>query len=56
MVQRQGLLIACPEEIAFRKSFISAEQLLRAAKAYDKSSYGRYLRSIYEAEAARKLS
>lgn len=55
MVQRQGLLLACPEEIAFRKGFISGEQLLRAAKDYDKSSYGRYLRNIYEAEAARKL-
>jgi glucose-1-phosphate thymidylyltransferase len=56
IVQRQGLLIACPEEIAFRKGFISAEQLLRAAKAYDKSTYGRYLQSIYEGEAAAKFS
>jgi glucose-1-phosphate thymidylyltransferase len=50
IVQRQGLLIACPEEIAFRKGFISAEQLLTAANAYDKSSYGRYLRVVYESE------
>jgi glucose-1-phosphate thymidylyltransferase len=50
IVQRQGLLIACPEEIAFRKGFISAEQLLTAANAYDKSSYGRYLRAVYESE------
>ena len=56
IVQRQGLLIACPEEIAFRKGFISAEQLLSAAKAYDKSTYGQYLRSIYEAEPARSVS
>ena len=48
--QRQGLRIACPEEIAFRKGFISAEQLLAAANAYDKSGYGRYLRAVYEAE------
>lgn len=49
--QRQGLRIACPEEIAFRKGFISGEQLLAAANAYDKSGYGRYLRAVYEADA-----
>jgi glucose-1-phosphate thymidylyltransferase len=49
--QRQGLSIACPEEIAFRLGFISAEQLLDAAKAHDKSGYGRYLRAIYDSEA-----
>ncbi|MFZ0606577.1 MAG: glucose-1-phosphate thymidylyltransferase RfbA [Xanthobacteraceae bacterium] len=49
--QRQGLRIACPEEIAFRSSFISAEQLRTAAKAHDKSGYGRYLQAIYDAEA-----
>jgi len=54
IVQRQGLRIASPEEIAFRKGFISAEQLLDAAKAYDKSGYGQYLRAIYETEARAK--
>jgi glucose-1-phosphate thymidylyltransferase len=49
--QRQGLRIACPEEIAFRLGFISAEQLLAAAKAHDKSGYGHYLRAIYDSEA-----
>jgi len=47
--QRQGLRIACPEEIAFRKGFISAGQLLDAAKAQDKSGYGQYLRGIHDA-------
>jgi glucose-1-phosphate thymidylyltransferase len=54
IVQRQGLRIACPEEIAFRKGFISAEQLLVAANAYDKSGYGQYLRIIYETETGMK--
>ena len=48
--QRQGLRIACPEEIAFRLGFISAERLLEAARAHDNSGYGHYLRAIYDAE------
>jgi glucose-1-phosphate thymidylyltransferase len=48
--QRQGLRIACPEEIAFRNGFISADRLLTAAKAYEKSGYGKYLRAIYDSE------
>jgi glucose-1-phosphate thymidylyltransferase len=56
IVQRQGLRIACPEEIAFRGGFISAEQLLAAADASDKSGYGQYLRAIYETAAGRNTS
>jgi glucose-1-phosphate thymidylyltransferase len=52
--QRQGLRIACPEEIAFRSGFISADQLLAAANALEKSGYGRYLRAIYDADVKRK--
>ncbi len=52
--QRQGQRIACPEEIAFRSGFISAEQLLAAANALDKSGYGRYLRAIYDTETRGK--
>ena len=44
--RRQGLKICCPEEIAFLSDFIDADQLIAAADAYGKSSYGRYLRSI----------
>jgi glucose-1-phosphate thymidylyltransferase len=49
--QRQGLRIACPEEIAFRLGLISADRLLAAANAHEKSGYGRYLRAIYDTEA-----
>lgn len=44
--QRQGLKIACPEEIAFRLGYISAEQLGRLAQEMIKSTYGQYLQKI----------
>jgi glucose-1-phosphate thymidylyltransferase len=45
--QRQGLRIACPEEIALRHGYISLEQFGRAASKCAKSSYGEYLMSVY---------
>lgn len=41
--QRQGLKVACIEEIAYRQGYINAEQLYLLAKPLVKSSYGRYL-------------
>ena len=46
--ERQGLMIACLEEIAFRMNYIDAEQLARLATSMGKSSYGDYLRQILE--------
>lgn len=44
--QRQGLKVACPEEIAWRYGWISDDQLLALAEPLAKSSYGRYLQAI----------
>jgi len=44
--QRQGLRLACPEEIAFRLGYISRENLIELAKRTGKSGYGEYLMSI----------
>lgn len=44
--QRQGIKISAPEEIAFRKGWISKEELLAAAEQYGKSPYGEHLRNV----------
>ena len=44
--RRQGLKIACPEEIAFRYGYISAEQVEALAQPVRKSGYGQYLLSL----------
>jgi glucose-1-phosphate thymidylyltransferase len=49
--QRQGLRIACPEEIALRLGYISLDQFYKLAQRTAKSSYGDYLMSVYHAFA-----
>lgn len=43
---RQSLMIGCPEEIAFRKGWISAEDVLKIAHDLRKNDYGRYLNQL----------
>jgi glucose-1-phosphate thymidylyltransferase len=44
--QRQGIKIACIEEIAYRKGFITKEQLISVAQPLLKSGYGQYLMNV----------
>ena len=46
--QRQGLKVSCIEEIAFKKGFISKEQLIELAQPLSKNQYGQYLLKLAE--------
>ena len=51
---RQGLKIACPEEIAFREGFIDAAQLEKLAAPLQKSGYGSYLMQLLKEQESSK--
>lgn len=44
--KRQGLMVSCPEEVAYRQGWIDAESLLRLAAPLKKSAYGMYLEKL----------
>lgn len=46
--KRQGLLISCPEEIAYKQGWITAEQLSKLADKFMKTEYGRHLKDLAE--------
>lgn len=46
--RRQGLMISCPEEIAFRKGWIDADHLRQLAEPLAKNAYGKYLLALAE--------
>jgi glucose-1-phosphate thymidylyltransferase len=50
--QRQGLKVACPEEIAYKMGFIGAEDVMRTADAMRASEYSQYLRQLIEEDEA----
>ena len=47
--RRTGMMVACPEEIAFEQGWLSAEELRRSASGLLKTDYGRYLMQLAEA-------
>lgn len=46
--RRQGLMIACPEEIAYHMGYIDSEQVMRLAEPLIKNSYGQYLKRLVQ--------
>ncbi|KWE42163.1 glucose-1-phosphate thymidylyltransferase, partial [Burkholderia territorii] len=50
--KRQGLVVACPEEIAYRRQWINAEQVQELAQPLSKNGYGKYLLNILTDQVA----
>ncbi|MGG2043237.1 glucose-1-phosphate thymidylyltransferase RfbA [Burkholderia gladioli] len=50
--KRQGLVVACPEEIAYRHRWIDGEQVLKLAQPLAKNAYGQYLKNLLTEQVA----
>ncbi len=50
MEDRQGMMISCPEEIAFRRGYINKQQLRKLAQRMNNNSYGQYLEHLASGE------
>jgi glucose-1-phosphate thymidylyltransferase len=48
--ERQGIMVSCPEEIAYRRGFISKQMLIELAQSYNKNGYAEYLLQLTEGE------
>jgi glucose-1-phosphate thymidylyltransferase len=48
--ERQGIMISCPEEIAYRMGFISRDTLMEIARSYQNNGYSEYLMQLAERE------
>ena len=48
ITERQGMLIGSPDEIAYRKKWISKSQLLERAKLYKNNDYGSFLENLVD--------
>ena len=44
--KRTGLMVSCPEEIAYKRGFITIENFLKLANALNKNAYGQYLQKL----------
>jgi glucose-1-phosphate thymidylyltransferase len=49
--KRQGLKVACPEDVAWRRGWIDDEQLQRLARPLSKNAYGQYLQNVLRDKA-----
>src|SRR5690242_13211454 len=53
---RQGLLVGCPEEIAYMRGFITADELRSLASRYSRTAYGRYLLQVVDEPPAKSTA